>query len=839
MTTMEMLESAVAYHRRGHWTAAEELYRRVLAAEPLQFDALHLLGVVLHQTGRSSAAIELLRRALDLRPDSAEAYFNLGNVLRQTKDIRGSVDCYRRAIQHREDYPEAHYNLGNSLRDLGESQAAIASFETAVQLRPDDASAHYNLGRLQLKLGNTAAALVPLEEAARLNPLDPKTQAGLADALRQAGRLAEAIATCRSALETDPGNDDALVCLGASLLDYGQYQEALSAFDQALLTRSGDAAVQGNRGVVLLRMRRSGEAIASLEKALKIDPNNVDVLINLGVALLDADRSSESLAALDRALELRPGDPVAMNNRAAALLKVGRLEESIACCHAALAHDPNNAEALNNLAISLLQQLKFDEALAALRQAVDCRPDYAEPHAHRACIWLQLGDEERGWPEYEWRWKCKALVERKFNQPRWHGENLKGKTILLYAEQGLGDTLQFIRLAPLVKERGGRVIVECPDRLIPILSRCQGIDQLVAMGQPLPGFDVQAPLLSLPLALGVRLAVHVGAAPYLFADDKLVADWRARFAQDFPGKAFRIGINWSGKLSFRDNPYQYRAIELANFAALARDGVQLISLQAGDAQAQIAELSGRFEVAQLGDDLDKSAGPFMDTAAIMKNLDLVVTCDTSIAHLAGGLGVPTWVALPYSCDFRWGVSRADVPWYPRMRLFRQSEPGNWKGVFVAMAERLDQLFRQRKSTKKSAEPAAAQTIESISVPVAPGELIDKLTILAIKLEQISDPKKLEHVRTEHALLSAEKDKHIRPTSELNRLEAELKRVNGKLWVIEEEIRVCERKKDFGPKFVELARSVYQTNDQRALLKRKINDLLGSAIIEEKDYKTRG
>jgi hypothetical protein len=263
---------------------------------------------------------------------------------------------------------------------------------------------------------------------------------------------------------------------------------------------------------------------------------------------------------------------------------------------------------------------------------------------------------------------------------------------------------------------------------------------------------------------------------------------------------------------------------LAQFAPLAQvPGVTLVSLQKGPGTEQLRQADERLPVTELGSHLDEEAGPFMDTAAVMGNLDLVITTDTAAAHLAGSLGVPVWVALPFAPDWRWLADRADSPWYPTMRLFRQERPGDWAGVFARIA----QALRERL--------AEAPRAGTITVEIAPGELIDKITILEIKQARLTDTDKVANVRRELAALVAARDRSIPRSEELARLTAELKAANEALWDVEDEVRRCERAQDFGPRFIELARSVYRTNDRRAVIKRRINELLGAAFLEEKSY----
>ncbi|MCI0460721.1 MAG: tetratricopeptide repeat protein, partial [Gemmataceae bacterium] len=319
-------------------------------------------------------------------------------------------------------------------------------------------------------------------------------------------------------------------------------------------------------------------------------------------------------------------------------------------------------------------------------QALRLQPDYARAHMARAMTWLAQGNWEQGWPEYEWRWRYEGFSPRPFPQPLWDGSPLAGRTILLHAEQGLGDTLHFIRYAALVKQQGGQVLVECPAVLHRLLASGTGIDELVAPGAPLPAFDVHAPLLSLPALFRTSLSTVPATVPYLFADAQLGAQWRDRLASV---EGLKVGIAWQGNpRHFRD---RQRSVLLTEFEPLARlEGVRLISLQRGPGVEQVPALGDRFPVLDLDRQRDETCGDFMDTAAVMTNLDLVITCDTAIAHLAGALGVPVWVALPFAPDWRWLRERADSPWYPTMRLFRQERWGDWASVFRRLADALQQ-----------------------------------------------------------------------------------------------------------------------------------------------------
>ena len=326
-----------------------------------------------------------------------------------------------------------------------------------------------------------------------------------------------------------------------------------------------------------------------------------------------------------------------------------------------------------NLGLALYAQLKVDEAGECFRRALELKPGFAGAHGNLSHVMLLKGDFEQGWMEYEWRWESDQLLKREFREPRWMGEPLAGRTILLHAEQGLGDTFQFIRYAALLKGRGAKVIVECQRAMVKLLARCGAIDQVVATGDELPSFDVHSPLLSVPGIIGTTLENIPADVPYLFADPDLVDDWRERL-KGLSG--FRVGINWQGREG--QGTFRLRDIPIECFAPIAQlPGVRLISLQKGEGRKELA--GAGFPIFDPGEDVDTAHGGFMDTAAIMKNLDLVITSDTSVPHLAGALGVPVWLALPFVPDWRWLLDRSDSPWYPTMRLFRQRRPGDWAG----------------------------------------------------------------------------------------------------------------------------------------------------------------
>ena len=415
------------------------------------------------------------------------------------------------------------------------------------------------------------------------------------------------------------------------------------------------------------------EAVASCRRALELNPDLTKAHYNLGNALKDQGNLDEAVACYRRALELKPDFADAHTNLGHALQDQGKLDEAVACCRRALELKPDFAEAHNNLGVVLRNQGKLDEAVACCRRALAVNPDYADAHTNLAMASLLVGDWQRGWAKYEWRLQTKNFIPRHFPQPSWKGEPLTGRTILLYAEQGLGDTIQFVRYAAVVKGQGAAVVVECQKPLAGLLEGCPGVERLIVPGDDLPAFDFHAPLLSIPGILKTTLETIPANIPYLFPRPLLLERWRERLT-GLDG--FRIGIAWQGNPAYSGD--RFRSIPLRFFTPLAEiPGVRLVSLQKARAASNWLELRDLFPVTELGSRLQD----FIDTAAVMKNLDLVVTADTAPAHLAGALGVPVWVALSSAVDWRWLLDRSDSPWYPTMRLFRQKEPGNWQSVF--------------------------------------------------------------------------------------------------------------------------------------------------------------
>lgn len=746
-------------------------------------------GRQFRQAGDLPRAEAAFRELLSVDPANAEAWQSLGSACRDQQKHDEALSAFQRAVELDPQFALAHNSLGIAYLDRGLFAEAAAAFANAVRAKPDFAAAWNNLGNVQLALGQPSQALASYQEAVRLNPNFAEAHGNLGNVQRELGQLDLALASCQLALRLKPGFVIGHNHLGAVYSALRQWESAAGSFRQALSLHPRYLEARVNLGDALRELGRLDEAEANLREALRLYPGSSDVHVGLGLVLLQQNK----------------------------------VEAAEATCREALKLNPDATTAHLALGMSCYLQGRAREAVACYDRALELNPGLPEAHKNRGIARLQLGDFAGGWDDYEWRWQCPELSGRRLTQPLWDGSPLEGASILLHAEQGLGDTLQFVRYAPLVRQRGGRVIVACQRALLPLLRGCRGIDELISFNDPPSAYAVHAPLMSLPRIFGTTLETIPAKVPYIEPEAALVDRWRGEL-QSIEG--FKIGIVWQGSPEFRFD--RLRSVPLTNFAPLADlPGVTLLSLQKGFGSEQLTPLAGRPNVIDLSSRLDESTGPFLDTAAVMKCLDLVITSDTSIAHLAGALGVEVWVALSFSPDWRWLRERDDSPWYPTMRLFRQERRGDWQQVFkkmtAALAERLGVL-----------PPARPVTIE-----VAPGELIDKITILEIKSERIRDEAKLRNVRFELDTLVAARDAALSQSPALDAVTAELKAVNEALWEIEDDIRAEERKEEFGDRFIELARSVYRQNDRRAVLKRRINELLGSRLIEEKSYEDYG
>ncbi len=574
----------------------------------------------------------------------------------QAGAIATAEQIYHQVLQLEPNNAEALDLAGVAAHQTGRHTEAIELLSRAVKIEPNRSSYHNHLGAAFVAMKRFAEAEASFREARRLDPLDAQIQYNLATLLAMQSLHLEAELAYREALRLQPNFPEA--CFNLGNLFVGQ--------------------------------QRLDDAIVCFEQALQLRPDYLLALNNLGNVFDTQGRSEDAVKCFSRVLELKPSQFRARNNLGVAFVELGRFDEAEALYAEVVASHPTFAETYNNLGVLNYKKGRLEAAIENYDRALTINPDYAEAHTNRGIALLTLEKFAEGWKGYEWRWKSKYSAPYPYPQPLWDGSKLAGRTILLHAEQGFGDTLQFIRFAPLVKAFGGTVIVSVPAPLLPVLKSVSGIDLLVSEGSTLPPIDVQAPLLSLPGIMGTTAETIPVNVPYLKAAPPIIDQWQVKLK---PLLGMRIGINWQGRP--RSSSYRgdmQRAIPLKAFEPLARvKGVTLVSLQKGAGTEQIAQLTGLFPIHELASDFDSVSGAFMDTAGVMENLDLVITSDTAIAHLAGGLGVPVWVALPSSPDWRWRLAGTRSRWYPSLKIFRQTAWGDWDSVFSTMADELQWL----------------------------------------------------------------------------------------------------------------------------------------------------
>ena len=524
-----------------------------------------------------------------------------------------------------------------------------------------------------------------------------KTYPGQFDALHllgvvkhQRGKLGEAYGLITSALKVNPRSADALANLAMVLHALKRDEEALASLDQALALAPDHLEALNNRGNALLALKRPQEAVTSFQRVLELAPRHVEARVNLGNALAALARPEDAIAVYDAAVAMHPRHAGAHFNRGHALGVLGRHGEALAAFDAALTIAPQHTGALINRGLASQALNRLDEAVKNYRAVIAIEPGHADAHFNEALALLTMGELRAGFEKFEWRWKRTGMEghRRSLGRPLWLGEfPLARKTILLHAEQGLGDTIHFVRYAPLLARTGATVVLEVQPELKDLLGQVEGVAAVVARGDPLPAFDLHCPLASLPLALRTEPATVPAEIPYLTASEDWLAKWQG--LENMP--APRIALAWSGRPTHAND--RQRSLALASLAPLVESSARFVGVQR-DLRESDAAVLPNLPIRYVGDHLDS----FTDTAAVLALCDLVVTVDTSVAHLAAAMGRPTWILLPFAPDWRWTLRDEVSPWYPSARLFRQPSPGDWASVIASVKSELGNWVAERGSS---------------------------------------------------------------------------------------------------------------------------------------------
>ena len=511
-----------------------------------------------------------------------------------------------------------------------------------------------------------------------------------ANALLGTGRIPEAIALLTRVVAKRPKEARALHMLGVAHAQRGEHAEAARLLERAKTASPRDASILTDLATLLVMTGRPADALPLLERALKLQPALRQAAFYRGVALKNLNRAADALAAFDQLAAAEPANPLYQHNRASLLIQFDRLDEAADLVEKLLAQQPDAPPVLLLKSLVLAGQSRLADAIAICDRILSRNPQAEDARYNRGVFKLRAGDFASGWIDYESRWKRPGfrLASPAPDVPVWTGEPLAGRSLLVYAEQGFGDALHFCRYAPLLAAQGADVTLQVPQRLVALLHTMSDKVRVVGAIESGAKFDYQIALLSAPLRMGTDLATIPGNVPYLSAQAERVARW-----QDAIGTGgFKIGIAWQGNPDAEFD--KSRSIRLREFYPLSQlHGVRLISLQKNFGVEQIEALPPDMMVEALGDDFDAGADAFLDTAALMQQLDLVIAPNTAVAHLAGALGRPVFIPLDANSDWRWLTERTDSPWYPSARLFRQTKPGDWGAVFEAIADHLRSQLR--------------------------------------------------------------------------------------------------------------------------------------------------
>ena len=567
----------------------------------------------------------------------------------------------------------------------GRAGEAVELCRLVLGAQPDHFDAIALMGACAMQAGDPAAARQWFERAIAVAPSDAQARNNLGVALQQAGLWEESLAAFSRAVELAPGYADAWFNRGIVLGEMARWDDALAAYRRAHEANRSNPRFLNNTGNALQKLLRWEEALGAYDAALALWRNYPEALNNRGAVNRELRRWNEAMRDYDAALAARPAYPEALNNRSVALREQSRWDEAVATAKDAIAARADYPEAWHNLGFALHDMRRFPESIAAYDRALELRPSYAEPRWNLALLNLLRGDYREGFELFEWRWKTADIAphRRDFGAPLWLGkESLEGKTLLVHSEQGLGDIIQFSRWVPLAAKRARQVVFEVPAVLARLMAASFPEVEVVARGSPLPAFDAQVPVASLPLAFEARLDNLPGAVGYLAAPAEALERWKARLG---PRERLRVGLAWAGNPAQRND--HNRSMPFARIAALLDLDCEFHCLQKDIPARDRAEVEASDKLMRWSDELHD----FAETAALVSALDLVISVDTSASHLAGALGQRTWIALTYAADYRYLLDRDDSPWYGNATLYRQRQAGDWKGVIDAIARDLEPL----------------------------------------------------------------------------------------------------------------------------------------------------
>lgn len=703
---------ALIAHFRGNLDGAARLLERAVASNPNDFAFHRSQGTLLVDQGKAREAIAAYKNALRLSPNDEQAHYEIAKAYALAGELMEAEGHYKRAIELRPTRGASYEFLSGVLQRQGKFEEAGASSEQALAAAWNDMDALQEMGERLVRAGNTETAARCFARTLVFSPNKAEAHNGLGVVRADEGNLEEAEASYLRALACKPAYPEALCNLGAVARKRGKTAEARQLFEGALQLRPDLAEAHCNLGLLLLEEKDSDSAKRHFERALEVDPKSVIALQHLGNLWFQNGDPQAAKKCFEKAIALAPDQAEGHNGMGAVLQEEGNLDEAEASYRRALACKPNFApaycnlgniakkrgalaeamqhyehalaldhglaEAHSNRGLILVSERRLEEARAQYERAIALEGATGNTRWNRCLLDLLEGNLEAGWQGYETRRSIPKIAPRVFSQPTWRGEPLNGARILLHAEQGLGDTLQFLRYVPMVHAAGGTVILDVKPPIVRLAKQLPGVAEVIASGDPLPEFEWQCPLMSLPVAFKTTLeSIHAETLYLRVPEEARLAAEQVQLANG----VLRVGLVWSGNPEFPED--RLRSMHLSAFAPVMQiENARFFSLQFGPAAPQVEAYRDRVV------DLTPSIKDFADTAALLTRMDLLISVDTAVAHLAGALAKPVWTLLPFASDWRWLLNRDDSPWYPTMRLFRQTRPEDWGPVIERVCAEL-------------------------------------------------------------------------------------------------------------------------------------------------------
>lgn len=686
------IKKAIELQANGKIIEAQNLFKKNLQSNPNDFDSLHLLGVMYFQRGAIDTAIEFITKAIVQNKEvrSAPAHTNLGILLSKKNLLEDAKHHYKVAISIDPGFAAAQYNLGKVYKDLGENDAALTSYNQAIVINPKYTEALNNKGNVLRDLLRHEEALYCYSQVIKINPNYFEAINNRGSVLHDLKRYDEALECYENAIKLAPNTAVTYFNKGNALLALKKYEEAISVFITVLEKDPNYAQAYVALGIAYRKIKKPDKSLINFNNALAIDPRSERACIERGALLAEYKHYELAIKDYDLALDINPQSIAAIYSKGLALKEVNSYDEALDCFNLVIKKDINHFGAWLDKGNVNIDQNKIDEAINCFDKAIRISPDFAVAYWNKALALLLLGNHRDGWKLFEWRWKWDEFPSprRRLEKPLWLGkEDIKGKTILIYWEQGLGDVIQMSRYIPIVAKLGAKIILEVQSHLVNLLRTVEGIAQIIPSGSNLPEYDYQCPIMSLPLAFATNIDTIPTSEKYLVAENHKFTSWSKKLGKK---KGIRVGLVWSGSTVHAGD--KKRTIKISTLLPYLPSDIDYVCLQK-EIRAEDLSFLKCSNIKSFTDEIND----FTDTAALCELMDVVISVDTSVAHLSAALGKKTWILIPYAPDWRWMLDRNDSPWYPSVKLYRQINAGDWEIPLKKMFNDLCEIAKSSKS----------------------------------------------------------------------------------------------------------------------------------------------